>query len=314
MSEPDIYISYRDYGEEHFDIKNMSYENLDKTEKLIEQAEAAICTTDEECELIDDYLDLLDNLLEHQSKFNEYKMARDKLWNIDRSAALNAEYLAKKEAVSLSYIEQKLFVFLNSDKLKSLLPMSMDEDEEYEDDIAISDDVTIAAPKSVNDTIAENLHCRKCGAMLAADSEFCHKCGTKIASSAETVCLHKNSTPMSNIQTQQHNHHEEHKNKKNFFSFDWINDVGDWLSDIPVVGGCLTAIFVILLLGLVLGGILFVLIGSFSLSSQFGTSVFAIGFAVLTYFVCYKWHARRKWMFWLALPASIAMIIASFFF
>ena len=35
MSEPDIYISYRDYGEEHFDIKSMPYEKLEKTEELI---------------------------------------------------------------------------------------------------------------------------------------------------------------------------------------------------------------------------------------------------------------------------------------
>jgi ribosomal protein L40E len=192
MSDRDsIYISYRDYGEDDFNIKTMPYEKVEDTEELIEQAEAAVCETDEDRDRIDEYLVFLDNLLEHQSKFNEFKMAYEKLWTFDRTAALNAEYLAKKEAVTISYLGQRLFVYLTSDKLKALLPMKMDEDDE--DDSAFYEDESVDATddKAVDETLVavsiENnaplkiRYCRRCGAELFDDSVFCSKCGTRIA-------------------------------------------------------------------------------------------------------------------------------------
>lgn len=133
--------------------------------------------------------------------------------------------------------------------------------------------------------------CKECGGQVSSEAKCCPHCGYKQPRQKKA------------------NNYDEKNAFAQFFKFDWVNDVGDWLSDIPIIGGCLTMLFVILLVGGVIAAVVFALIGLWSLSPRLGIIVFAIGFAVLAYFATYKWHARRRWMFWLALPASIAMII-----
>ena len=163
-----------------FDIEHMPYENLEETEGLIDQADAAVCMTDEDCELINEYLDFLDDLLEHQEKFNEHKLTFHKLYYFDRYTAECARYLAMDEAATVSRLKQRLFVYLRSNILLSLLPMRMDEedilDEENIGENIIDDEILIAKSHKSGEDSA-NIYCWRCGTKMISGGDFCIKCG-----------------------------------------------------------------------------------------------------------------------------------------
>lgn len=139
------------------------------------------------------------------------------------------------------------------------------------------------------------IKCEECGGQVSSEAKFCPHCGYVLS------------------KTKKEKRSNSNKILTNLLKFEWVNDVGDWLSDIPVIGGCLMVLFALLIFGVIVAAIVLALVGLGSLSPRLGIIVCAIGFAVMAYFATYKWHARRKWMFWVALPAAIAIIVIAFF-
>ena len=120
-------ISYRHHAESDFDIFSMSLEDVESTNNLLNKALNAIPIDDEEKALLDSYANALKVMAEHQTSFNKAKtLAEEMLQQGRHSDAANAESLAKKAAVDISYCSQKLFVIelcLLVDKLQSISVM-----------------------------------------------------------------------------------------------------------------------------------------------------------------------------------------------
>lgn len=142
-----------------------------------------------------------------------------------------------------------------------------------------------------------NIQCPKCGNTLTVESSFCNKCGAKLIK-------------------------QETKNKKNFWEilrnvsehiWGFIENIGDFLSDIPVIGCFLYAIFVFLCFGLIVFAGIMILVGLFSIHYMLGFIVLLVGMDIFAYFASFKWGMRKPWFFWAALILSISALFLPLF-
>ena len=138
-------------------------------------------------------------------------------------------------------------------------------------------------------------HCPKCGNAITVESSFCNKCGAKLI---------------------------KQKTKKSFWKimktvFEYIRDVieniWDFLQDIPVVGPLLAAVFLLLCVGLVGYVGIMILEGLLSVHYLLGFIVILVGMDIIAYFASFKWGMRKPWFFWAALVLSILALLFPLF-
>lgn len=95
--------------------------------------------------------------------------------------------------------------------------------------------------------------------------------------------------------------------------FDFIENIHDALSEVPVVGGVLSFLFLMLCVGLCAGLIVIVggsILGAiFSINEILGLIILLVGGDVVAYFASFKWGARKPWFFWVALALSVAVLL-----
>ena len=146
------------------------------------------------------------------------------------------------------------------------------------------------------------IKCEECGGQVSSEAKSCPHCGYVLSK-----------TKKEKPKTKKEKQSNSNKTLTNLLKFEWIDDVGDWLSDIPVIGGCLTVLFALLIFGLIAAAGILALVGIFSVSYRLGTILLAVGMAVVSYLASYKWHNRNKLFFLMGLAGAIILFIVSFF-
>lgn len=131
------HISYRDYEESHFDIKNMSLEDVESTNELLNKALNAIPIDEEEKNLLDEYIHTLRTYADHQTAFNKAKTLMESMLQQGNQRETSfAESLAREAAVAVSHCEQTLFSLEVSEALKSILERDQEQARILRDEIA----------------------------------------------------------------------------------------------------------------------------------------------------------------------------------
>ena len=146
------------------------------------------------------------------------------------------------------------------------------------------------------------IKCKECGGQVSTEAKSCPHCGCKVSKQikAKNGTANKTSQKAKNI-------------LRYIFTFEWVDDVGDFLGDIPIVGGLLTVLFCLLCFGGIIAVAILLLCVIFEYVPRLGFALFAIGMGVISWFASYRWGARKKWFFWVGLVCSIAMLIGAFF-
>ena len=143
------------------------------------------------------------------------------------------------------------------------------------------------------------IKCRECGQQVSNEAKCCPHCGYPISKQIKQNTKAKKESRWKDI-------------LRYIFTFEWVDDVGDFLGDIPIVGGLLTVLFYLLCLGGIIAVAILLLCVIFEYVPRLGVALFAIGMGVIGWFASYRWGARKKWFFWVGLVCSIAMLIVLF--
>lgn len=121
-------------------------------------------------------------------------------------------------------------------------------------------------------------------------------------------------------------HENKHENKNNktssnklkdgllsFIRFEWIEDISDFLGDIPIIGWLLSWIFFLICVAVVVVGVpaivYYSFIGLWAIHPILAIVVGLVGLNVLTYCASYVWGMRKPWFFWVCLILTIIALI-----
>lgn len=90
---------------------------------------------------------------------------------------------------------------------------------------------------------------------------------------------------------------------------EWVDDVADFLMDIPIIGGLLSILFAMLCVigagAVALAIVICVFWGLYLLHPIVAIVAGAIGMNAIAYCASYVWGGRKKWYFWLCLSLTI---------
>ena len=163
------------------------------------------------------------------------------------------------------------------------------------------------------------IKCRECGGQVSTEAKRCPHCGCKVPKlkKPKSAIENNNSSRLKN--TFQHIFTFEWVNPKlknvlrYIFTFEWVNDVGDFLADIPIIGGFLSILFSFVLIAFAMAAIPLTIGGAFALSFRFGIILMSGGIGVISWFASYRWGMRKQWFFVCGLICSIAGLICAIF-
>ena len=166
------------------------------------------------------------------------------------------------------------------------------------------------------------MFCVNCGNQLIESAKFCPNCGTAVQkhepSAEEMEALHKARIAQVvqevHAENQAKNKRKEENSEKAkdtlryIFTLEWIDDFYGFLSDLPVGGGCLSVLWIILLLIVECGICVAIFMGLYSLTGIWG--ILVIG-NIVAFFASYVWRKRKWWLFPIILILSIVFLAFS---
>ena len=96
---------------------------------------------------------------------------------------------------------------------------------------------------------------------------------------------------------------------KYVISFEWVEDITNWLDNIPKIGNTLGCLFDVLIVLLIVAGIAvtigWLLYSLYKYSISLFAVVCAIGLNIGTFFASYRWGTRKEWFFWVGLFLTV---------
>lgn len=159
-------------------------------------------------------------------------------------------------------------------------------------------------------------HCPNCGRLLSDRTFFCPQCRYVLT---ERINKIPSCSPYENDRVNAQKKATTGKFKdalQSFIRLEWADQITDFLSDIPLIGGLLSIIFVLALTlcagALVIACVVCVFGFLNSISPVLAGLALLIGMNVLGYCASYVWGARKPWFFWLCLTVTILFLLMVF--
>ena len=94
---------------------------------------------------------------------------------------------------------------------------------------------------------------------------------------------------------------------------EWVDDVSDFLYEIPIIGGLLSVVFMllcgILSIAVVLTVVILFFWGLSMIHPYLAIVAATIGLNILTYCASYVWNDRKHWFFWVGLVLTVLAFI-----
>lgn len=151
------------------------------------------------------------------------------------------------------------------------------------------------------------IRCPECKRKISDKATICPSCGfpqTEVVTPSAPNIWAKLRERIKNINVK--------KTFKNIISFEWMNRLFDKVSEIPIIGGFLSFLFISCTSLLIFGSVLALIVWFISLLIEiefyFGVCVAWILFGIFTYLLGFKWDGTKA-LFWMYIIFTIIGVI-----